>query len=77
MESIIVAVLSLTGTLFGSFLANRKSTALITYRIDQLEKKVNAHNNLIERTYCLEQGEAVTKEQIKVINHRIEDLEKK
>lgn len=54
-----------------------KRDALQAYRIEQLEKKVDKHNNVIERTYHLEEAEAVIKEQIKVANHRIEDLEKK
>lgn len=54
-----------------------KRDALQAYRIEQLEKKVDKHNNVIERTYRLEETEAVIKEQIKVANHRIEDLEKK
>ncbi|MCD7880185.1 MAG: hemolysin XhlA family protein [Clostridiales bacterium] len=52
-----------------------KTTALITYRLEELEKKVGKHNEVIERTYKLEQHEAVMDEQIKVANHRIEDLE--
>lgn len=54
-----------------------KRDALQAYRIEQLEKKVDKHNNVIERTYHLEEAEAVIREQIKVANHRIEDLEKK
>lgn len=53
-----------------------KSAALIAYRLEQLEAKVNKHNEVIERTYKLEQHEAVVDEQIKVANHRINDLEK-
>jgi len=68
-ESIIVALLSLAGTLAGSYFAQRRTTALISYRLEQLEKKVEKHNNVIERTYLLE-------EKMKVANHRIEDLEK-
>lgn len=49
---------------------------LISYRLEQLEKKVDVHNNLIERTYNLEKQQEVTNEQIKEINHRIDDLEK-
>lgn len=75
-ETIVVAVLSLAGTLTGAYFANRKSTALIAYRIEQLEKKVNKHNEVIERTYKLEEEQAVIHEQIKVANHRIEDLER-
>ena len=55
---------------------SRKSSALIAYRLAELEKKVDKHNNLIERTYHLEEAQAVMAEQIKVANHRIEDLEK-
>ena len=45
------------------------------YRIEQLEKKVEKHNNVLERVYDLEKSEAVIKEEIKVANHRIDDLE--
>lgn len=76
-ETIIVALLSLVGTLLGAYLANRKSTALIAYRLAQLESKVSKHNEVIERTYRLEEAEAVLEEKIKVANHRIEDLERR
>ena len=75
-EAIIVAVLGLVGTLAGSYFANRKSTALIAYRLEQLEQKVSKHNNLVERTYKLEVHLAVVDESIKVANHRIADLER-
>lgn len=75
-EAIIVAVLGLMGTLAGSYLANRKSTALIAYRLEQLEAKVSKHNNLVERTYALEEAVELIKERQKVANHRIDDLEK-
>lgn len=74
-ETIIVAIISLIGTLMGAYLANRKSSALIAYRLEQLELKVNKHNSLIERTYQLETDQSVMREQIKVANHRIDDLE--
>lgn len=76
-ETIIVAVLSLAGTLAGSYLSNKKSQALIAYRLEQLEEKVNKHNNLIERTYKLEEQTAIQDEQIRVANHRIADLEQR
>lgn len=75
ISSIIVAVLALIGTLVGSYLSHRKSTALIAYRLEQLETRVNKHNNLIERTYHLEEQQVLLEEKIKVANHRIEDLE--
>ena len=74
-EAIIVAVLGLVGTLAGSYFANRKSTALIAYRLEQLEQKVSKHNNLVERTYALEESVALMDERQKVANHRITDLE--
>lgn len=74
-ETIIVAVISLVGTLAGSYFSNKKSQVLIAYRLEQLEEKVNKHNNLVERTYKLEELTAVQEEQIKVANHRLSDLE--
>jgi len=74
-ESVIVAVLALVGTLCGSWLSHRKSTALIAYRLEQLERKVEKHNRLVERTYDLEKEMEVVEEQVKVANHRIADLE--
>ena len=75
-EAIIVALLGLAGTLAGSYLANRKSTALIVYRLEQLEQKVSKHNKLVERTYALEESVALLEERQKVANHRIDDFEK-
>ena len=51
------------------------SNKLTNYRIEQLEKKVEKHNGVIERVYELEKHEAVIDEAIEVINHRIKDLE--
>lgn len=74
-EGIIVGVLSLIGTLAGTYFANRKSSALIAYRLELLEKKVDKHNSVVERTFKLEEQTAVLEEKIKDVNHRIEDLE--
>ena len=49
--------------------------ALIEYKIEQLTERVEKHNNLIERTYKLEEAAHIHDEQIKVANHRIADLE--
>lgn len=49
---------------------------LISYRLEQLEKEVARHNNVVARTYDLERHQEVLDEQIKVANHRITDLEK-
>lgn len=68
-DTIIVAVLSLIGTLGGSLLGILAANKLTNYRIEQLEKKVQAHNNLVERTYLLEG-------QMKECQHEIADLKK-
>ena len=75
--AIIVALLSLAGTLAGSYFAQRKSTALIAYRLEQLEKKVEIHNGVIERTFKLEERMSLNEKDIRVANHRIEDLEER
>ena len=75
-EAVIVAALALVGTLCGTWLSNRKASALIAYRLEQLEIKVDKHNSVIERTYALEKRAEVTEEMIKVANHRIGDLER-
>lgn len=74
-EAITVAIISLFGTLGGSLLGILAANRLTVYRIEQLEKKVEKHNNLVERTYRIEEEQEVEKEKFKVINHRIEDLE--
>ena len=66
---IIVALLSLIGTLAGSLLGVLASNKLTNYRIEQLEKKVAAHNQLVERTYKLE-GE------MQEVQHDIRDLKR-
>lgn len=64
--SIICAVVALLGTAIGSYSGLR----LTSYRVEQLEKKVDKHNRFAERVPIME-------EQIKVINHRLSDLEHK
>ena len=53
-DSIVVAILSLVGTLVGSMTGILTANKLVNYRLKKLEEKVQAHNNLIERTYKLE-----------------------
>lgn len=74
-NTILVAVLSLVGTCVGSLGGIMAANKLTTYRIEQLEKKVEKHNNVLERVYELEKNEAVIEEEIDVANHRIADLE--
>lgn len=74
--SIVVGALALIGTLAGSYFSNRKSGALIAYRLEILEKKVQAHNTLVERTFRLEQREEVMEEKMNGMRHLIEQIEK-
>ena len=75
MNDVIVACLSMMGTLIGSLSGILVANKLTNYRIEQLEKKVEKHNKVIERVYILEKDEAIIKNDIKVANHRIDDLE--
>ena len=70
LTEIIIGVLALIGTLGGSYMSHRKSISIIAYRLEQLEKKVDRHNKFAERM-------PVVEEQMKVVNHRLEDLERK
>ena len=65
---IVVALLSLVGTLGGSYLGVLASNKLINYRIQQLEKKVEKHNNLVERMVLVET-------EVKSAQHRLDSLE--
>ena len=76
LAEVFTAAISLVGTLVGTLGGIALSSNLTNYRIEQLEKKVEKHNNLITRTYKLEQDFAVMDERVRVANHRIEDLEK-
>ncbi len=80
METVLAAVISGAVTLAVCLINNRaqteKTRALLDYRLRQLEKKQDRHNQVIERMYHLETEVEVAREQIKVANHRIEDIEK-
>lgn len=82
MVEIAVALITLAGVIITVAVGNKKNAkefkanaTLTIYRIDQLEKKVEKHNQVVERVYILERKDAVEEEEIKVINHRIADLE--
>ena len=68
MNEIIVAIITGGITLVGVLLANQKTQAVMETRIDELTREVREHNNFARRV-------PVVEEQIKVLNHRIEDLE--
>ena len=87
MTTIISAIISAAAAIVVSIIKSNfqhkkllaeleKHDEMNAYRIEQLEKKVDKHNNLVERTYRLEQAQSLTDEKIKVANHRIDDLER-
>ena len=75
-DAIIVAIITGAFSFLGVYFSNRKSAALLEFRIKALEQKVEAHNNLVERMYAAEDRLNITDEKIKVANHRIDDLER-
>lgn len=80
METIIATAISCVATLLVCLINNhyqqQQTRTLIEYKIDELAKRVDKHNNVIERVYELEKHTDVVDEQIKVANHRIADLER-
>lgn len=74
-DTVLVAVIGLVGSGLGSLIGVMASSKLTQYRIEQLERKVDKHNNIVERMYNLEERVALNEEKIRVENHRIEDLE--
>lgn len=77
ISSVITGVVAITTCLITQGMANRKTIALIEFRLGELQKQVEKHNSVIERTYKLEELTAIQEEKIKVANHRIDDLERK
>jgi len=86
METIIAAVISACAAIVVCLISSNaqnkkiltemdKHNELQAYKLEELTKTVDKHNKVIERVYKLEKSDEVEKEQIKVINHRIDDLE--
>ncbi|MBR5515421.1 MAG: hypothetical protein IKU52_04385 [Clostridia bacterium] len=73
-EEIIVALLALLGTSGGSFMGVLTANKLVNYRIEQLEKKVDKHNNVIERTYKMERRLSLVEEIMERNENTIEEL---
>lgn len=80
METIIAAaitgIVTLGVCLVNNHYQSKETRNLIEYKLNELTRRVDKHNNVVERVYKLEQNTAVMDEQIKVANHRIDDLEK-
>ena len=73
-ETMFIALLSLLGTLIGSLTGILTANKLTNYRIEQLEKKVDKHNCVIERVYDLEKRDAVIEEEIENTKQKIDDM---
>ena len=65
-DGVLVACLSLTGTLVGSFSGILAANKLINYRLEQLEKKVDKHNSVVERTYELEKRMSTLETEVEI-----------
>lgn len=74
-ESIVVAFITGGMALLGTILSNAFSHSKTIYRIEQLEKKQDIHNSVIERMYCAEKAIEILDTKVKVANHRLDDLE--
>ena len=74
-DAVVVALIGLIGSGAGAFGGILVSSKLTQYRLEQLEKKVEVHNQVIDRVYKLEERTEIQEEKIKVANHRIDDLE--
>ena len=75
-SSIIVGGLAVLGTVLGSAMGIREANKLVTYRLTRLEEKVDRHNCVIERTYALEQGQALLEEKLRETEHRMDRIQK-
>lgn len=76
LSSTASGIVAIIVCLINNHFQNGKIQALLEYRLTELEKKVDKHNNLVERTYQLEEDMAVQQEKMKVANNRIADLER-
>lgn len=79
ISSAIPAIISAAGAVvacvINSYFQSNATRNLIEYKISELTKRVEKHNNVVERMYKVEETQKVMEEQIKVANHRINDLE--
>lgn len=76
MDAIIVAVISLLGTMFGSLAGIMRANNLVTYRISELEKKVDKHNSIIERVSLLEQDSETQWKRLDELRETLEEVRK-
>ena len=74
-EAFISAAAAIIVCILTNYFQNKKTSALMEYKLDELIKKVELHNNAVERLYKVERRLDVIDEKVSVSNHRIDDLE--
>ena len=75
--AIVVGILAFIGTLVGAYCSNNKTVALVTYRLQALEKKVEQHNKVVERMFVAENDIKTMKKEIEKVEVEIHDFEYK
>ena len=75
--SIVVGILAFIGTLVGAYCSNNKTVALVTYRLQALEKKVEQHNKVVERMFVAENEIKTMKKEIEKVEVEMHDFEYK
>ena len=70
LETILVAAITAGFAFLGVYISNRKQAALVAYRLEKLEEKVDKHNNVVERMYRLEEQVKNLQEEVSVLKHR-------
>lgn len=75
LAAVISALAAIVVCVISNHYQNENTRNLLEYRLAQLEKKVDKHNNLVERTYEVEKQIKLHDEKIRVANHRLNDLE--
>lgn len=77
IASVITAAVAIVVCLINNSYQNKSTRTLIEYKLSELTKRVDKHNSVVERTYNIEQQLSLQDEKIKVINHRLDNLENK
>lgn len=75
-SEVIIALFSLIGTMFGTYAGIYKSSQLINYKISQLEKKVEKHNNVIERMFIIEGKQVSTDDRLDKLECEVKEVRK-
>ena len=69
LETVVVALITAGFAFLGVYISNRKQAALVAYRLEKLEEKVDKHNSVVERMYRLEETVKNLQDELKEIKH--------